>query len=102
MLSDTMKQVQDAEQQAKDIINEAQEKAAQIVDEAKAAAKQRRIDAEGMAQAEAKAAIADAEQAGDAEKEKYASQVNDQLAAQQQEAYAKTDEAVDAIIAGLV
>ncbi len=102
MLSDTMKRVQEAEQQAADIINGAQDKAAQIVDDAKAEAKKRRIDAEGMAEAEAKAALADAERDGEAEREKYASRVNEQLATDQQAAYAKADEAVNAIIAGLV
>ncbi len=97
-----MKQVQEAEQKAADIISDAQERAAQIVNDAKAAAKQRRINAEGMAEAEAKAALADAEQAGENEKKNYASRVNEQLTAQQQQALAKADEAVDAIIAGLV
>ncbi|MCC8141009.1 MAG: hypothetical protein LIO56_00485 [Lachnospiraceae bacterium] len=102
MLADTMKQVQDAEKQAKDIIRNAEEKAAAIVEEAKTAAAQRRQDAESRASEEAKASLQDVSKAGDEEKAKYAASVNEQLESERQQAYSKKDEAVDAIIAGLV
>jgi len=102
LLADTMKQVQDAEQQAQDIIRKAEDKAAAIVEEAKTEAAKRRQEAESRAAEEAKASIADASKAGDEEKAKYAASVNEQLESERQQAYAKRDEAVDAIIAGLV
>ncbi len=102
MLSDTIKQVQDAEQKAADIIRDAEAQAAAIEDEAREAAKKRRKAAEHKAEAAAKTAVADATKSGEEEKANYASSVDAQLEAERQQALSRTDEAVDAIIAGLV
>ncbi len=102
MLADTMKQVQQTEQQAADILQDAKSKAAAILEIAKESAKQSKKDAESSAMEAAKAAMADAVQAGEAEKAAYAVGVNEQLEAAKQQALEKADAAVDAIIAGLV
>ncbi|MCC8082063.1 MAG: hypothetical protein LUG27_07495 [Clostridiales bacterium] len=102
MLADTMKRVQDAEQQAAGILQDAKSKAAAMLDEARAAAKQTVKEAENSADEAAKSYLAGVVKTGEAEKEKYASSVNRELEASGKQAYAKADAAVEALIAGLV
>lgn len=102
MLADTMKQVQNAEQQAAGILQDAKSKAAAMLEEARAAAKQTVKEAESRADETAKSSLADVVKAGDAEKTKYAAAVDRELEASDKQAYAKADVAVEAIIAGLV
>ena len=102
MLSDTIKKVNEAEAKAQEIVQEAKNKAAAIVEDAKAQAKQNVSDAEAAAKEEAKAALAQAEKEGEDEKQKYASEVQKQLDDSTGQAMANAEEAVNAIVEGLV
>ena len=102
MLSDTMKQVNEAEQNAQQIVQEAKTKAAAIVEAAREQAKQNISEAEAKARADAKDALVQAEKEGAEEKQRYASVIREQLEKETQQALSRQDQAVDVIVKGLV
>ncbi len=102
MLADTMNQVKAAEQQAADIVQNAKERAAALAEDARNRAKMKIEDARNRAEADARDALARARQEGEEEKENYASKVSNELDLSMERALSRSDEAVDAILAGLV
>ncbi len=102
MLSETMQKVSEAEQKAQAIVQEAKQQAADIVGTATTQAKQCVSDAESAAKEEAKVALAQAEQAGIEEKERYALELNEKLEEAAKHAMTKAEAAIDALIEGLV
>lgn len=102
MLSDTMKQVNEAEAKAQEIIQEAKDAAAAIVEDARTAAKESRQAAESAAKQEAKAALAAAQQEGEKEKELFASGLLKELEEQAKQTATKTEAAVQVILGSLL